>query len=52
MPPASAASPTRGSGSANTAFSDATMRSQASAISKPPPIATPFTAAITGFTMS
>ena len=44
-PPASAARPTRGSGSAKVAFSDAMMRSQASAISKPPPIATPLTAA-------
>src|ERR1700730_13968364 len=47
-PPASAARPTRGSGSANVAFSEAMMRSQASAISKPPPMATPLTAAMIG----
>ena len=52
MPPAPAVRPTRGSGSAKRALSEAMMMSQASAISNPPPIATPFTAAITGFTMS
>ena len=51
-PPASAARPTRGSGSAKVAFSDAMMRSQASAISKPPPIATPLTAAMIGLSQS
>src|SRR4030088_1805148 len=51
-PPASAASPTRGSGKANIAFSEAMMRSQASAISKPPPMATPLTAAMIGFLQS
>ena len=48
-PPAPAKSPTLGSGRAKRAFSEAMMRSQARAISKPPPIATPLTAAITGF---
>ena len=52
MPPAAAASPTRGSGRANLAFSAAMMISQASATSKPPPIAMPFTAAITGLLRS
>ena len=52
MPPAPAARPTRGSGRANVALSDATMMSQASAISKPPPMATPLTAAITGLSRS
>ena len=52
MPPAPAASPTRGSGSANLACSEAMMMSQASAISKPPPMATPLTAAITGLSRS
>ena len=52
MPPAPAARPTRGSGSANFAWSEAMMRSQASAISKPPPMATPLTAAITGLSRS
>src|ERR1700731_4522696 len=51
-PPASAASPTRGSGSANIAFSEAMMRSQARAISKPPPMATPLTAAMIGLSQS
>ena len=51
-PPASAASPTLGSGSASSAFSEATMMSQANAISNPPPIATPFTAAMTGLSRS
>ena len=51
-PPASAARPTRGSGSAKVAFSEAMMRSQASAISKPPPIATPLTAAMIGLSQS
>lgn len=50
-PPAVAARPTLGSGSANAAFSDATIRSHANAISKPPPSARPLTAAITGLTM-
>jgi len=44
--------PTRGSGRAKVAFSEAMMRSQASAISKPPPIATPFTAAMIGLSQS
>ena len=48
-PPPSAASPTRGSGSANSAWSDAIARSQAATISTPPPRHRPFTAAITGF---
>ena len=52
MPPAPAARPTRGSGSANIAWSEAMMMSQASAISKPPPMATPLTAAITGLSRS
>src|ERR1700756_2634035 len=51
-PPASAARPTRGSGSAKVAFSEAMMRSQASAISKPPPMATPLTAAMIGLSQS
>ena len=51
-PPASAARPTRGSGNANVAFSEAMMRSQASAISKPPPMATPLTAAMIGLSQS
>ena len=51
-PPASAARPTRGSGRAKVAFSEAMMRSQASAISKPPPIATPLTAAMIGLSQS
>ena len=41
-----------GSGRANTAVSEAMIRSQASAISKPPPMATPFTAAISGLLRS
>ncbi len=45
-------SPTRGSGNPSIACSAATMRSHASAISSPPPSATPFTAAITGFSRS
>ena len=48
IPPAKAAKPTFGSGSANFAFSEAIIKSQAKAISKPPPIATPLTAAISG----
>ena len=53
MPPAPAARPTRGSGRAKVAFSaDATMMSPASAISKPPPMAKPLTAAITGLSRS
>ena len=52
MPPAPAARPTRGSGRANLAWSEAMMMSQASAISKPPPMAMPFTAAITGLSRS
>src|SRR5882757_70862 len=51
-PPASAARPTRGSGSAKVAFSEAMIRSQASAISNPPPIATPLTAAMIGLSQS
>ena len=38
-PPATAARPTRGSGRAKIACSEAMIRSHASAISKPPPIA-------------
>ena len=41
-----------GSGSAKIAFSAAIMMSQAKAVSKPPPIATPLTAAINGFSRS
>ena len=52
MPPAPAARPTLGSGRAKVALSEAMMMSEASAISKPPPIATPLTAAITGFSRS
>ena len=48
IPPAKAASPTFGSGRANLAFEDAIIRSHAKAISIPPPMATPFTAAIIG----
>ncbi len=48
MPAARAAKPTLGSGRANLAFSAAMIMSQASAISNPPPMAKPFTAAITG----
>ena len=48
MPPARAANPTFGSGRANLALEEAIMRSHARAISIPPPIATPFTAAIIG----
>src|SRR6202022_626960 len=51
-PPASAARPTRGSGRAKVAFSEAMIRSQASATSKPPPIATPLTAAMIGLSQS
>src|SRR5436190_3704013 len=51
-PPATAARPTRGSGNAKIAFSAAMMRSQASAISKPPPMATPLTAAIISLSQS
>ena len=51
-PPAPAIRPTRGSGSANTAFSAAMMMSQASAVSNPPPMATPLTAAINGLSRS
>ena len=49
IPPAKAANPTLGSGRANFALVDATIRSHARAISNPPPIDTPFTAAMTGF---
>ena len=52
MPPASAARPTRGSGKPKRAGSAATMMSHARAISKPPPSARPFTAAITGLNRS
>ena len=52
MPPAPAARPTLGSGRANFAWSEAMMMSHASAISNPPPMATPFTAAITGLSRS
>ena len=51
-PPASAASPTWGSGSAKIALSAAMIKSQASAISKPPPMAKPLTAAISGLSRS
>ena len=47
-PPASAANPTLGSGNANLALSEAIIKSQANAISNPPPIATPLTAAMIG----
>ena len=52
MPPAPAARPTLGSGRAKVALSEAMTMSQASAISKPPPMATPLTAAITGLSRS
>ena len=48
IPPAKAAKPTLGSGKANLAFEEAIIKSHARAISIPPPIATPFTAAIIG----
>ena len=48
-PPAPANRPTRGSGSPNRAWSAAMMMSHASASSRPPPTATPLTAAIIGF---
>ena len=48
IPPAKAANPTFGSGSANFALDEAIIRSHARAISIPPPIATPLTAAIIG----
>ena len=48
IPPARAARPTLGSGKANFALVEATIKSQASAISNPPPMETPFTAAIRG----
>ena len=51
-PPAKAAKPTFGSGKAKTALSEAMIRSQARAISKPPPMATPLTAAIRGLVRS
>src|SRR5260221_6763819 len=47
-PPAPAMRPTRGSGRPKRACSAAMIRSLASAISKPPPKATPFTAAMIG----
>ena len=47
-PPESAIMPSRTSGNANSAAADATITSAASASSKPPPIASPLTAAITG----
>ncbi len=50
--PLPAMRPTRGSGSAKTAFSAAMMMSQASAVSNPPPIATPLTAAMRGLSRS
>ena len=48
IPPAKAANPTLGSGKAKRAFEEAMIKSQANAISIPPPMATPLTAAITG----
>ena len=51
-PPAAAMRPTRGSGNPNVACSAATMTSHASAISRPPPSAKPFTAAMIGFNRS
>jgi hypothetical protein len=51
-PPASGTMPTLSSGRKNSACSAATIRSQASTISKPPPTAIPFTAAITGLSRS
>ena len=48
IPPARAAKPTFGSGKANFALVDAIIKSHARAISNPPPIDTPFTAAING----
>ena len=48
IPPARAARPTFGSGRAKRALSEAIIKSQAKAISKPPPIETPFTAAMIG----
>ena len=48
IPPAKAAKPTLGSGRANFALVEATIRSHAKAISNPPPIETPLTAAIKG----
>ena len=50
-PPAPAIRPTLTSLSANFADSSATTRWQANAISKPPPMANPLTAAITGLCM-
>ena len=52
MPPAPAISPTRGSGRPKRALSAAMTMSQARAISKPPPAATPLTAAISGLGQS
>ena len=49
IPPANAANPTFGSGKANFALVDAMIKSQARAISNPPPIETPLTAAMIGF---
>ena len=46
--PASGRMPSAGSGSQNWAWSAATIRSAAIAISKPPPTAMPLTAAMTG----
>ena len=51
-PPAAAKKPTFTSGNANFAFSDAMIISHDSAVSIPPPIAKPFTAAIIGFVRS
>ena len=48
MPPKPGTMPRFTSGWPNTAFSEATMKSQASASSQPPPSANPFTSAITG----
>ena len=48
VPPAPGKSPNPVSGSANNASSDTTRKSQAIAVSQPPPNAYPFTAAITG----
>ena len=52
MPPAPAISPTLGSGNPKRAVSAAMTMSQARAISKPPPAATPLTAAMIGLGQS
>ena len=52
MPLAAAMKPTFTSGSANVAVCAAMIISQDRAVSKPPPIAKPFTAAMTGFSKS